>query len=87
MIMSATARVLCDELFHSNVDLVQRLTRSLETSIFLWRRILSGRAGPDGGQLLEDRRQRFVEYFLAACDSATSCRHFSSSFIGALLAK
>jgi hypothetical protein len=60
--VSDGARVLCDELFHLNVDLVQHLTRSLETSILLWR-ILSGRAGPDGNQLLEDRRQRFVEYF------------------------
>ena len=61
MSMSATANVFGDGLFNLSVDVVPRINRSLETGIFFWRRIFSGRAGADGGLLPENRRQRIVE--------------------------
>jgi hypothetical protein len=61
MSMSATANVFGDELFNLSVDVVPRINLSLETGIFFWRRIFSGRAGADGGLLPENRRQRIVE--------------------------
>jgi hypothetical protein len=59
--MSATANIFGDELFDLDIDVVPRVPRGLETIIFFWRRIFSGRASADGGLLPENRRQRLVK--------------------------
>lgn len=88
MIMSATVPVF------SAMNSFIRTWIWSNTSLAAWRRASSYGVefcrdvpAPMAVSLLKTDASASSSTFLAACDSATSCRHFSSSFIGALLAK
>src|SRR5438477_5843237 len=66
-ITSATANIFYDELFDLSVDVIPHIHRRPKLSIFFRQRSVSRRACSNGSELLENRRQCFIENFSRSC--------------------